>query len=97
MWVTLRLRPRKSTPARPIALDQLDEALRAVLDEVSRREPFTQGEIPGMDPESVRDRLDRLSAMGILKCELTVPARATEGRTVWTVFPDYREAPRLRE
>ena len=69
------------------SIDRLDPLSKVVLNTVAKKEPFSLGEIPGVPFEAARDCLDRLSAIGILKCELTVPAGESEGRTTWTVFP----------
>ena len=58
---------------------------------IAEREPFTQGEIPGVSPMEALDCLDHLSAIGVLKCELRAPA-GQDGTTVWTVFPEFKEA-----
>jgi len=84
-------RRRTKIAAAPKSLDGLDPASRTVLKTVSTAESFMLGEIPGLSRPDAQDALDRLNAMGILKCEFTLSRVYPEGRTVWTVYASFKD------
>jgi hypothetical protein len=90
-WIA-RARPKtNSAGSMAHSIDELDSDSRTVLRAVAEGEPF-EGDIPGMARETAQECLDRLSALGIVKCELTARAGEAHARTVWSVFPEFKEA-----
>ena len=89
-WLS-RPRPRADAASAMETIDALDQSSRAVLRLVAEREPFRLGEIPGLSHAAAQEYLDRLSAMGILKCELTAGAGDGQGTTLWTVYPEFKQ------